>query len=217
MLAGRSDEKVTWRDIDQVLLVGGGARVPAVKEEIAKRIQAASKRFTTEVTLVEKPQHQVGFGAARVATELAKSPDLFNRLHVRIPHSIGHWFYPNGDVDTDRQFGKLIPRNTRVPLPSPAAFTIPVGGGDGRSCYLDIVEQKIGLTKYTNEPNVSHETIASVSIPGEVRSSTDHQEKLQLRFSYFSDRDMKFRAKYRGKRVRVTIRGKEVTLDDDNT
>lgn len=98
---------LTPKDIDDVLLVGGSTRVPAVQRAVEKLFgRRPSKRIN--------PDEAVALGAALLADEIGgeSGPTL---LDV-IPMSVGRG-------REDRRFEAIVARNTR--LPTQCEFTLP--------------------------------------------------------------------------------------------
>lgn len=187
-----SVRKLTWQDVDEILLVGGGSRIRAVREELMR----VSGKDSQDVRLADRPQHQVAYGAALVGAALNENRDLFSHMHVRCPHSIGYWYYPPGTPKRPPVFSPIIERNTKVP--HTAHKKIPVGGGESGELKLEIVEERKHLQPHTNKSADQCRLIKPWYLRGLPPRSGRGQEHLMITLEYYSDRDIKFLAQFRG-------------------
>ncbi|MGZ6090684.1 MAG: Hsp70 family protein [Polyangiales bacterium] len=90
--------RISPKDIDDVLLVGGTTRVPAVQRSVAQLFQRRpSKRIN--------PDEAVALGAALLADEIGGGPTLVDILPMTI-----------GRGTTRRGFQPIVERYTRVPV-----------------------------------------------------------------------------------------------------
>ena len=86
------------KDIDDVLLVGGTTRVPAVQQSVAKLFgRRPSKRIN--------PDEAVALGAALLADEVGKSPTLLDIIPMTVGRGIG-----------GRRFEPIVARHSRLPV-----------------------------------------------------------------------------------------------------
>lgn len=92
-----ADQGLTPRDVDDVLLVGGGTRLPRVQERVEELFEKrASKRIN--------PDEAVALGAALLSDE-SGLVDLIDVLPISIGYS-----------GAGRKFTRLIAKNTSVPV-----------------------------------------------------------------------------------------------------
>ncbi|KAL6514709.1 70-kilodalton heat shock protein [Orobanche gracilis] len=109
------DAKLSFSDIDEVILVGGSTRIPAV-QELVKKITGKDPNVTVN------PDEVVALGAAVQAGVLAGDVSDIVLLDV-IPLSLG--LETLGGVMT-----KIIPRNTTLPTSKSEVFST---AGDGQT------------------------------------------------------------------------------------
>ncbi|KAL6560680.1 70-kilodalton heat shock protein [Orobanche gracilis] len=109
------DAKLSFSDIDEVILVGGSTRIPAV-QELVKKITGKDPNVTVN------PDEVVALGAAVQAGVLAGDVSNIVLLDV-IPLSLG--LETLGGVMT-----KIIPRNTTLPTSKSEVFST---AGDGQT------------------------------------------------------------------------------------
>lgn len=108
-----SDSKLTWNDINQVILVGGSSRIPAVQDEIRKM---SGKEPNKSVN----PDEVVALGAAIQGGVLAG--DVKDIILVDVtPLSLG--IETMGGV-----FTRIIERNTTVPTTKSQVFSTAADG-----------------------------------------------------------------------------------------
>lgn len=108
-----SDAKLTWNDINQVILVGGSTRIPAVQEEIRKMSGKEPNRSVN-------PDEVVALGAAIQGGVLAG--DVKDIILVDVtPLSLG--IETLGGV-----FTRIIDRNTTVPTTKSQIFSTAADG-----------------------------------------------------------------------------------------
>lgn len=108
-----SDSKLTWNDINQVILVGGSSRIPAVQEEIRKMSGKEPNRGVN-------PDEVVALGAAIQGGVLAG--DVKDIILVDVtPLSLG--IETLGGV-----FTRIIDRNTTVPTTKSQVFSTAADG-----------------------------------------------------------------------------------------
>lgn len=108
-----SDAKLTWNDINQVILVGGSSRIPAVQEEIRKMSGKEPNRSVN-------PDEVVALGAAIQGGVLAG--DVKDIILVDVtPLSLG--IETLGGV-----FTRIIDRNTTVPTTKSQVFSTAADG-----------------------------------------------------------------------------------------
>lgn len=108
-----SDSKLTWNDINQVILVGGSSRIPAVQDEIRKMSGKEPNRSVN-------PDEVVALGAAIQGGVLAG--DVKDIILVDVtPLSLG--IETMGGV-----FTRIIERNTTVPTTKSQVFSTAADG-----------------------------------------------------------------------------------------
>ncbi|KAK6279551.1 hypothetical protein POUND7_019818 [Theobroma cacao] len=107
------DAKLSFKDIDEVILVGGSTRIPAVQEVVRKMIGK-------EPNVTVNPDEVVALGAAVQAGVLAGDVTDVVLLDVT-PLSLG--LETRGGVMT-----RIIPRNTTVPTSKSAVFSTAADG-----------------------------------------------------------------------------------------
>jgi len=103
------DAKLAPADIDEVILVGGSTRIPAVQELVRKVTGKEPKRGVN-------PDEVVAVGAAVQAAELAKGGAASLQLLDVTPLTLG--VETKGDV-----FDALIERNTNIPTKTSRSYT----------------------------------------------------------------------------------------------
>ncbi len=125
------DAKLTPRQIDEVVLVGGSTRIPAVKEMVRRLIDKEPNQSVN-------PDEVVAIGAAVQAGILAG--EIKNVLLLDVtPLSIG--------VETFGGINKiLIPRNTTIPVRKTDMFT--TAEDNQTSVEIHIVQGERDLTEY---------------------------------------------------------------------
>lgn len=125
--------RVEWEDVDGVYLVGGGGWIREVRRVLEDRCGALQKYD-------QDPQHCVGFGAARCAALLDKTPDLFRRIRQRCPHTYGIFGY-SGSLKRPK-FHPLIYRNSVLPFEhdEPRRFDVK---NRGKYFLVNVVEERV--------------------------------------------------------------------------
>ena len=114
-----AEQGLTPRDVDDVLLVGGGTRLPRVQERVEELFEKrASKRIN--------PDEAVALGAALLSDE-SGLVDLVDVLPISIGYS-----------GSGRRFTRLIAKNTAVPMSR--AFTVHTTGDDQVSFPMPIFQ-----------------------------------------------------------------------------
>ncbi len=108
-LAAIEDSKLKPADIDEVVLVGGSTRIPAV-QKVCKEV------FGKDPNKSINPDEVVAIGAAALANELTKGKDSDILLLDVTPLTLG--IETLGGVMT-----KLIPRNTTIPTSKKETFS----------------------------------------------------------------------------------------------
>ncbi|MBX9721277.1 MAG: molecular chaperone DnaK, partial [Candidatus Obscuribacterales bacterium] len=128
-----ADAKLKPDQIDQILLVGGAARIPAVQEAIRRM-------FGKEPTKNINPDEAVAIGAAVQASVLSGAGEVQDLLLLDvIPLSLG--LETNGEL-----FTKIINRNTTIPTSRTMTFTT---SSDGQtSVQLHILQGERELAKF---------------------------------------------------------------------
>jgi len=103
------EAKMTKKDIDDVLMVGGGARMPAIQASVSQFFDG--KELTKNVN----PEESVAVGSAYEAQILSeenfdKPKELQNPVPVNCaPHSLGVAL-------SDGSMGVIIPKNSHIPI-----------------------------------------------------------------------------------------------------
>ena len=110
-------QRIAWEDIDCIYMVGGGSLNTEVQHAIARRWG----RPVDQLTIANRPQHQVALGAARCAATLKRRDSLFEGTPLRSPHTIGYYYYPTGKQGA-RRFQPVIRRNERIVEKHPRRF-----------------------------------------------------------------------------------------------
>lgn len=202
----RRVRQLTWGDIEEIHLVGGGSRVPSV----GKAIGQCWKR---EPRLDDKAELRVGYGAALCAAQLSDNPDLFKGSYLRCPHAIGVWKYPspkplrawlaallarkgapNGKNGKEPVFDCLIAKNQRIPDMIVRRYQLV---GDGDTFVVELAEEHRDLDKPTPE-QLGYENLGQLEIPGLPEAASPEDLVVKLEFHYLSDRDMRLYATVRG-------------------
>ncbi|CAF2071392.1 unnamed protein product [Brassica oleracea] len=105
------DARLKFKDIDEVILVGGSTRIPAV-QEVVRKLTGKEPNVTVN------PDEVVALGAAVQAGVLAGDVSNIVLLDVT-PLSLG----TNTTLRTDSVMSKIIPRNTTLPTSKSKVFT----------------------------------------------------------------------------------------------
>lgn len=121
--------ELEWKDIDQLLLVGGSSRIPFVAECLAAKTGITPQR-------VKSPEEAVARGAAiYAATQTGDEAKPLRVVNVNA-HSLG---IPGVDVATNQRINRIvIPRNT--PLPASASRRYVTRTDDQRSVKVNLLE-----------------------------------------------------------------------------
>jgi molecular chaperone DnaK (HSP70) len=202
----RRVRQLTWADIDDVYLVGGGSRVPSVRDAIRQC-------WKREPQLDEAAELRVGYGAALCAAQLSDNPDLFKGSYLRCPHAIGVWKYPspktlrawlagllsrkraaNGQNGETPVFDCLIAKNQRIPEMMVRRYQLV---GDGDTFVVELAEQHRDLDKPPAE-QLRYEDLGQLEIPGLPEAMSPEDLVVKIEFHYLSDRDMRLYATVRG-------------------
>jgi molecular chaperone DnaK len=129
------DAGLSWRHVDQVLLVGGSTRMPMVRE-LVRRLSGA----TPEARI--NPDEAVSLGAALLADQVSAeragvAPDMKVRLSIQdvTSQSLGTTALDDRNV---RRNVVMIPRNTKIPCKREDVFFTMVP--DQRFVLVDITE-----------------------------------------------------------------------------
>ena len=95
------DAKMTWSDIDKLLLVGGSSKIPYIAEKL--------KEFSgLEPSHETNPDEAVALGAALYAS------DLFEKIQDVCSHSLG--IVSKNPITKQEYNSIIIPRNTQLPV-----------------------------------------------------------------------------------------------------
>lgn len=147
---------LTWETLDQILLVGGSSRIPAVAEWV-------ERETGIEPTRSHDPDLSVARGAA-LFVAIQSAPALANLRVVNVnAHSLG---VSGVDPRTGEKVNRIIiPRNSRLPADKRQKFVTKSAGQ--RSIKVDIVEGEnenpaycvpVGTCVVTLAPNLPAQT-----------------------------------------------------------
>jgi len=185
-------KKVTWRDIDKVLMVGGGSRTQAVQDIIAER-------WGQKPEIAPRPQYQVGFGAAWCAGGLFHNGSIPDNI-LRSPHTIGHYYYPRGPgPNKPKVFAPVIYRNERISQVDERTLDVSAVC-NGTTLSVDLAEERLNPKKGGTEyVDIGRITLTNLP-PRESR-----KEKVELQLQCQNDRDMEITATFRGQHQTVNL------------
>lgn len=117
----RPGEPLTWQDMDEVYMVGGGSHLTAFRRMI-------EQRWGRKPSVPGIPQHAIVKGAATHARQLwLGEGELRYRKKERSPHTIGYWARPK--LGTPHVFVPIICRNSVLPGIFEWKFPVHVRGG----------------------------------------------------------------------------------------
>ena len=124
------DAKMSWSDIDELLVVGGSSRIPSVRETLTL-ISGKEPNYSLN------PDQVVGHGAALLCHSLitAKEAEKFNLVDVN-SRSLG---VIGLDPQTQERFNHIvIPKNTSLPFNATKNFV--TAKDDQASVLISVVE-----------------------------------------------------------------------------
>ncbi|AZG68559.1 molecular chaperone DnaK [Mycoplasma struthionis] len=123
LLTALSDAKLSWNDIDEILMVGGSTRIPAVQKLVT---DVTGKKLNKSIN----PDEVVSVGAAIQGAILAG--DIEDVLLIDVtPLTLG--IVVEGDI-----VAPLIPRNTTIPATKSQVFST---ASDNQSAVTIVVTQ----------------------------------------------------------------------------
>lgn len=188
LLPGRRILEIDWKDLDDVVLVGGGSQVAEVQEAIRRR-------WGRPPTVPDKPQHQVAFGAALSAGR------KFEGSPLRSPHTIGHYYYPDGP-EGPREFNALIRRNERLDEKKDACFRCPVRGM-GSTLTVELAEER--LDPADDERDVERFDLGTIQLTDLPARARGQAEYAQFYLRCYNEREMRITAEFRGQAKTVNL------------
>lgn len=111
------EANLTWKDIDQVLLIGGSSRIPLVRRRLEEETGAT-------VVLSDRPDESVSRGAALYAALRSEHDYLDENSRFEVVNVNAHSLGIQGvDLETKERVNKIIiPRNTPLPASSTEVF-----------------------------------------------------------------------------------------------
>ena len=190
---------LTWDMIDAVYVVGGAGKLPAVRDAIAAR-------WGRQPIVPDRAQHQVAYGASRIAA----SPELLEALsqgkHLRSPHSVGYFYFPDPRDPQNRKFEPIVVRNQRIPTEIQGSFG--TSRSNSRTLVVQLVEQRQRMRYRARETYSDFRDITSLTIenlpPSDERHSASNVVEYEAR--YHADRTIVFTAHFRGRSEKVDVR-----------
>ena len=103
------DGKKTHAQVDDIVLVGGSSRIPAVQDML-------TEMFKKPLSFRVNPDEAVAVGAAVLAAQLS---GLIPKEEVQfqdiVPQSLGIGTTFHGSKEINKDFSVLIKRNTKIP------------------------------------------------------------------------------------------------------
>jgi molecular chaperone DnaK (HSP70) len=217
----RRVRQLTWSDIDDVYLLGGGSRVPSIRDGIRQC-------WKGEPRLDDKAELRVGYGAALCAAQLSENPHLLKDSYLRCPHAIGVRTYPSpqprrtwlaallaGKGAADREKAKepafdcLIAKNQRIPDTIVRRYQL---AGDADTFVVELVEEHRDLDKPPGE-QLRYEDFGRLEISGLPQAVSAEDRFVKLEFHYHSDRDMRLYATVRGIRREYSLERRKADRD----
>ena len=100
-----------WDEIDMVYMVGGGARIPHLREKLIERLGDKKNKLA----IAERPQQAVAEGAAIYASMLAEGKTLKAINHPRCPCDIGYFGETVPKVSLLNRLKEYLPFASPVP------------------------------------------------------------------------------------------------------
>jgi molecular chaperone DnaK (HSP70) len=94
-----------WNEIDMVYMVGGGARIPHLRNKLIKKLGGDQKKLS----IMPKPQQAVAEGAALYASMIAEGKTLKAINHPRCPCDIGYFGETIPKVSLLNRFKEYLP------------------------------------------------------------------------------------------------------------
>ena len=219
-----SPRRINWSDIDGVYLVGGGSLNLEVRETI-------QQLWGKELPDVPRPQHQVGYGAAKAAAMVSRNPHVFDSMGLRSAFTTGILYK---DHAKQLRFFRMLGRNTQLPTEKEKEFK--VGLAERSRLVVDVLEEHVhpgwrgrddvpladvnsssqdhpvltadGPGTWTDESNghVYH-LVKRIEIPELAPPQHGNgNETVFLHLSYPSDRDILFRTSFRGRDIEMYLR-----------
>lgn len=217
-------DKLQWEDVEEIILVGGGSRVPAVQETLAKR----SGR---KVSMAKFPQHQVVMGAAIYARSLANRTILNGIGITRSPMTLGVvkktrlngktapkgiWSKVLGLLPVSKQKERSQPlKEYFVPmvLPSqpanePTKVHFTIVPADATSLTARVIEKRV--TRFY--PAGRFFQIATMQIPSLPPPNVNYKDEVIITMVYQDDHNLRAEASCRGVKCDVVISEQDIRL-----
>lgn len=129
------DNRITWTEVDRILLVGGSVRMPQVSQMLEK---VSGKSVDRSVSPDQAVAHGAAIYAGQIAREAAGGQGAGGAIRVSDvnAHSLG---VLGVEVSTGRRRGyMMIPRNSRLPAQTVARFE--TRHANQRSVVVRIIE-----------------------------------------------------------------------------
>jgi hypothetical protein len=181
-------KRVEWADVEHVCLVGGGSLSRKVQEKIGER-------WGKKPELADRPQHQVVFGAARMAASLKWDERDMSGMALRCPHSYGFI----GRLKGKKTFFPIIEKNCRVPAERGRSVQI---SGKGAAFQLEIVEERKTIDLCSGQLETTHSVVKRFSEPVPVRSErAEGAMQANLTLVYRNDREITFGLRFRDTKI----------------